>query len=68
MVPNEAKTYFALARAYTRVKRKADADRARETFTRLSKEANQGDGQGASALPDESATPENTTPEKPPER
>lgn len=63
MVPNEAKTYFALARAYTRVKRKADADRAREMFTRLSKEASQGEGQGASALPDESATPE-----KPPER
>ena len=63
MVPNEAKTYFALARGYTRLKRKADADRARETFTRLSKEASQGDGQGASALPDESAAPE-----KPPGR
>jgi tetratricopeptide (TPR) repeat protein len=63
MVPNEAKTYFALARAYTRVKRKADADRARETFTRLSKAASQGDEQGVGAVPDESATPE-----KPPER
>ena len=63
MVPNEAKTYFALARAYTRVKRKADADRARETFTRLSKEANQGDGQGSSVLPDDTAAPE-----KPPEQ
>jgi tetratricopeptide (TPR) repeat protein len=63
MVPNEAKTYFALARAYTRVKRKADADRAREMFTRLSKEASQGDGQGSSVLPDDTAAPE-----KPPER
>lgn len=63
MVPTEAKTYFALARAYTRVKRKADADRARETFTRLSKEANQGDGQGGSVLPDDTAAPE-----KPPEQ
>ena len=52
MVPNEAKVYFALARAYTRVKRKEDADRARETFTRLSKQASQGEGQG-SALPDD---------------
>ncbi len=58
MVPNEAKTYFALARAYTRVKRKADAERARETFTRLSKAASQGDEQGVGAVPDESATPE----------
>lgn len=63
MVPNEAKTYFALARAYTRVKRKADADRARETFTRLSKAATQGDEQGVGAVPDESAAPE-----KPPGR
>jgi tetratricopeptide (TPR) repeat protein len=62
MVPNEAKTYFALARAYTRVKRKADADRARETFTRLSKAASQGDEQGVGAVPDENAAPE-----KPPE-
>src|SRR5215213_5306784 len=64
MVPNEAKTYFALARAYTRVKRKADADRARETFTRLSKAASQGDEQGVGAVPDDSGA----APEKPPER
>ncbi|HEV2862176.1 MAG TPA: tetratricopeptide repeat protein [Pyrinomonadaceae bacterium] len=64
MVPDEAKTYFALARAYTRAKRKADADRARETFTRLSKEATRDDGQASgSALPDDTAAPE-----KPPER
>lgn len=60
MVPGEAKTYFALARAYTRVKRKADADRARETFTRLSKAASQGDEQGVGAVPDDSAAPEKT--------
>jgi tetratricopeptide (TPR) repeat protein len=55
MVPNEAKIYFALARAYTRVRRKEDADRARETFTRLSKQ-NQSEGQGSagSTLPDDS--------------
>ncbi|HKG15129.1 MAG TPA: tetratricopeptide repeat protein [Pyrinomonadaceae bacterium] len=52
MVPNEAKVYFALARAYTRVKRKGDADRARDTFTRLSK-ATQAEGQAASALPED---------------
>jgi Flp pilus assembly protein TadD len=61
MVPNEARVYFALARAYTRVKRKEDADRARETFTRLSKEQSQGEGQ-ASALPDD-----NTAAEKAPQ-
>ncbi len=59
MVPNEAKVYFALARAYTRVHRKEDADRARETFTRLSKQATQGEGQGSgSALPDDNSTAE----------
>lgn len=63
MVPGEAKIYFALARAYTRAKRKADADRARETFTRLSKEANQGGEGGVGALPDDTGAPE-----KPPGR
>jgi tetratricopeptide (TPR) repeat protein len=66
MVPNEAKIYFALARAYTRVHRKEDADRARETFTRLSKQASQGEGQGSgsggSSLPDD-----NPSAEKPPQ-
>lgn len=57
MVPNEPKTYFALARAYTRAKRKADADRARETFTRLSKAASQGDEQGVGAVPDDNPAP-----------
>jgi tetratricopeptide (TPR) repeat protein len=57
MVPNEAKIYFALARAYTRVRRKEDADRARETFTRLSKQANEAQG-GTNALPDDNVVPE----------
>jgi tetratricopeptide (TPR) repeat protein len=48
MVPDEAKIYFALARAYTKAKRKEDADKARATFTRLSQ--NQGEG---SVLPDD---------------
>jgi tetratricopeptide (TPR) repeat protein len=57
MVPGEAKTYFALARAYTRLHRKEDAERARETFTRLSKQATEGEGQGGidSALPADAA-------------
>ncbi len=62
MVPTEAKIYFALARAYTRMKRKEDADRARETFTRLSKQAQNEASAGASALPDDApgadATPQ----------
>ncbi len=53
MVPNEPKIYFALARAYTKARRKQDADKARATFTRLSQV--EGAGQG-SALPDDSST------------
>lgn len=37
--PNEAKIYFALGRAYARVKRTAEAARARATFMRLNKQA-----------------------------
>lgn len=33
----DPKIYFALARAYTKARRKADADRARESFERLSR-------------------------------
>jgi tetratricopeptide (TPR) repeat protein len=65
MVPNEAKVYFALARAYTRVKRKEDADRARETFTRLSKQS-QAEGQAAaSALPDDNTPAAESAPQQP---
>ncbi len=35
MSPNDARIYFALSRAYARVNRKADAERARENFVRL---------------------------------
>jgi tetratricopeptide (TPR) repeat protein len=57
MVPNEPKIYFALARAYTKAKRKPDADKARATFTRLSQV--EGAGQ-ESGLPDD-----NTATDKP---
>jgi tetratricopeptide (TPR) repeat protein len=60
MVPNEAKIYFALARAYSKVHRKEDADRARETFTKLSQQ-NQVAGQAGasgSALPDDAPATE----------
>lgn len=40
-LPGEPKIYFALARAYGRANRKQDAERARETFMRLNKEAEQ---------------------------
>jgi tetratricopeptide (TPR) repeat protein len=58
MVPSEPKIYFALTRAYAKANRKADADRARETFTRLNQQAEAAAGRGeptGSAIPDESA-------------
>src|SRR6266404_1243655 len=60
MVPNEPKIYFALARAYTKAKRKQDADKARATFTRLSQVEDAGQGSG---LPDD-----NSTTDKPPQQ
>src|SRR6266850_1293308 len=51
MVPAEPKIFFALARAYTKANRKQDAQRARETFTKLSQAA-QTEGQ-SSVLPDD---------------
>ncbi len=59
MVPNEPKIYFALARAYTKAKRKQDADKARATFTRLSQVEGAGQGSG---LPDD-----NPATDKPPQ-
>ena len=59
MVSNEPKIYFALARAYTKAKRKQDADKARATFTRLSQVEDAGQGSG---LPDD-----NSTTDKPPQ-
>jgi tetratricopeptide (TPR) repeat protein len=40
-LPNEPKIYFQLGRAYDRANRKADAERARATFMRLNKQAEQ---------------------------
>lgn len=37
LAPNESRIYFTLARAYERANRKADADIARATFTRLNR-------------------------------
>jgi tetratricopeptide (TPR) repeat protein len=51
MVPSEPKIFFALARAYNKANRKQDAQRARETFTKLSQSA-QTEGQ-SSVLPDD---------------
>jgi len=39
MAPDYAPTYFQLSRAYSKANRRADAERARETFTTLSKKA-----------------------------
>ena len=47
LAPDEPKIHFSLARAYLRVKRKSDADRARAEFTRLNKLAEEAAGNGA---------------------
>lgn len=39
LASEEAQIHYALARAYSRVNRKQDAERAREIFARLSKKA-----------------------------
>lgn len=46
LAPDEPKIYFALSRAYTKVGRKADAERARETFARLNTAAEAAAAQG----------------------
>ena len=38
LAPEEPKVHFALSRAYAKANRKADAERARETFMRLNKQ------------------------------
>lgn len=58
MVPDEPKIYFSLSRAYAKANRKADADRARETFTRLNRQAEEAAGRGAVRG---EAIPENTS-------
>lgn len=47
LAPDEPKIHFSLARAYLRVQRKSDADRARAEFTRLTKLAEEAAGNGA---------------------
>lgn len=46
MSPDEPKIYFALARVYAKLGRKADADRARDNFTRLNAAAQAAAAQG----------------------
>lgn len=60
MVPGEAKVYFALARAYSKANRKQDAQRARETFSKLS-EAAQTEGQ-IGLLPDDNSASDKPQP------
>lgn len=57
--PDEPRVYFALARAYAKANRKADAEQARETFMRLNQKADEAEGRGdprGEALPDDNAT------------
>jgi tetratricopeptide (TPR) repeat protein len=52
LAPNEPKVYFSLSRAYAKVGRKEDAERARETFARLNKQAEQSAARGFYNLDD----------------
>src|ERR1041385_814025 len=56
---DDPRIYFALARAYAKANRKADAEKARETFTRLSQKV---DESNSDALPND-----NPNAEKPPQ-
>jgi tetratricopeptide (TPR) repeat protein len=62
MVPNEPKIYFALWRAYTKANRKAEADQAREAFTRYSQQSGEAAERGAVSG---EAIPETETPAQP---
>jgi tetratricopeptide (TPR) repeat protein len=46
LLPDEPKFYFALSRAYTHAKRREEAERARQSFLRLSQQAEQVRGGG----------------------
>jgi tetratricopeptide (TPR) repeat protein len=46
LAPNEARVHFTLSRAYARAGRKAEADQARETFSRLNKIAEEATAKG----------------------
>jgi predicted Zn-dependent protease len=66
MVPDEPKIYFALWRAYTKVNRKEEADRAREAFTRFSQQSGEAAERGTvrgDAIPENN--PETETPTQP---
>src|SRR5262249_22780340 len=56
LAPNVPEMHYALARAYTRMGRKQDAARARETFQRLEKLRNAQRG-GAQAESESDASP-----------
>jgi tetratricopeptide (TPR) repeat protein len=63
--PDEPKVYFALSRAYAKANRKADAEHAREIFTRLSQQGDQAAGGGdvrGDALPDDNPATEKPSP------
>ncbi|CDM64384.1 tetratricopeptide repeat protein [Pyrinomonas methylaliphatogenes] len=63
LAPQEPKIYFALARAYARANRRADAEQAREMFLKLNKAVEEAENRGlkrADAIQEE--------PEKAPER
>lgn len=65
LLPNEPKIHFALARAYARANRRADADRARAAFARLTKEADQLGGSDVKSPQDSSGAATPSTPRKP---
>ena len=68
MAPDYAQVYFQLARAYAKANRKADAERARETFLQLSKKAEQADAQQPrpDGMPaEDDAAPNEASPKKP---
>jgi tetratricopeptide (TPR) repeat protein len=48
LAPEEPKVHFALSRAYAKANRKADAERARETFLRLNRKIEEANGQNRS--------------------
>jgi predicted Zn-dependent protease len=65
MVPDEPKIYFALWRAYTKVNRKEEADRAREAFTRFSQQSGEAAERGTvrgEAIPESNPETETPTP------
>ncbi len=63
MAPNEPRFHFALSRAYDKAGRKAEAEIARETFTRLNKQIEDARTQGAQRGEVIEETPEKPKPE-----